>query len=216
MVAPKSLASLYTSAKSNPRGRVLGEVEKDIFISLPGNKVFFNYLINLGAPGLSCDSRIWFPFQGWNSRPPSPALGVQSLPLHHWVSLTWAPSWICCVCVSLCISSPDCPLGRWAVGQRKKESLTHSPGREPFPPVSALLPAPLSTNASAWWRLCVGGGGHSKYVWNRNPFKRRTVKKKLSEVSGQRGRPEWGKRGDGGWQWDAPNLRHWWQSFPRE
>ena len=79
MVVTKSFASLCTSAESNRRGRILGEVEKDIFISLPGNKVFFNYIINLGAPGLSCDSQIWFPFQGWNSRPLSPALGVQSL-----------------------------------------------------------------------------------------------------------------------------------------
>jgi len=45
----------------------------------------------------------------------------------------------------------------------------------------------------------MGGGGHSKYVWNRNPFERRIVKKKkLSEVLGQRGRVEWGKKGDGG------------------
>ena len=40
MVVTKTLASLYTSAESNPGGRVLGEVEKDIFIALPGNKVF--------------------------------------------------------------------------------------------------------------------------------------------------------------------------------
>ena len=32
----ESLAFLYTGAKSNPRDRVLGEVEKDSFIALPG------------------------------------------------------------------------------------------------------------------------------------------------------------------------------------
>ena len=32
----KSSASLYTGAESNPRDRILGEVEKDNFIALPG------------------------------------------------------------------------------------------------------------------------------------------------------------------------------------
>ena len=36
ILVTRSLASLYTGAKSNPGGRVLGEVEKDSFIVLPG------------------------------------------------------------------------------------------------------------------------------------------------------------------------------------
>lgn len=89
---------------------------------------------------------------------------------------SWAPSWICCVCVAFCGLSPDCPLGRWVVSQRKKKSLTDYPGRGAFLPVSALLPTPLLFNVSAWWIQCLVDGGHSKYVWKRNPFERRVVR----------------------------------------
>ena len=37
-IVTESLASLYTGAESNPRDRVLGEVEKDSFIALPGKR----------------------------------------------------------------------------------------------------------------------------------------------------------------------------------
>ena len=38
VIDAESLVSLYTSTKSDLRDRVLGEVEKDSFIALPGER----------------------------------------------------------------------------------------------------------------------------------------------------------------------------------
>ena len=46
LTVTKSSVSLYTSAKSNLRDRVLGEVEKDSFITLPGKGGHNGFLIS--------------------------------------------------------------------------------------------------------------------------------------------------------------------------